>query len=184
MSTEHPIRIEPLTEEAFAPFGEILAAKDRTPDFATPSGTRGWAVDFRAGRPLILMTETPHRGLCFTRLERHFNVSQTFLPMGGAPAVVAVAPPSLDRADPPPACEAVRAFLLDGTCGYLLRRGTWHSLDRMPLYGPATRWAMITDHETQNDLSAEEGGSGEMALTEEVDYQSRFGVTFLLTLGA
>ena len=40
MPSVHEVTIEPLTEEAFAPFGQIIAAKDRPPDFRTESGTQ------------------------------------------------------------------------------------------------------------------------------------------------
>src|SRR5690349_10902196 len=92
MVTIHRVKLEPLTDDAFAPFGQLISAKARTPDFETASGTRGWAVDFQSGRPLIMLLRTPYQGLRLTKLERHLNVTQTFLPMGGSPAVVAVAP--------------------------------------------------------------------------------------------
>lgn len=182
MPTIHEVTIEPLTEEAFAPFGQVISAKDRPPDFRTESGTEGWAVDFRAGRPLLMLLRTPYRGLRFSKLERHFNLTQTFLPLGGSPAAVAVAPPSPDRSAVPDPRD-VRAFLLDGRSGYALAPGTWHSLDRFPLYAPDTRWVIITDHETQDDLLAAYGGRGGWQLTQEVDYGARLGLTFALTLG-
>src|SRR6266542_1006976 len=179
MPSVHEIRIEPLTDEAFAPFGQIIAAKDRPADFRTESGTQGWAIDFRSGTPLIMLLRTPYRGLSFTKLERHFNLTQTFLPVGGSPAVVAVAPPSAtaDRKTIP-APDRIRAFLLDGTKGYALGVGTWHSLDRFPLYPPDTDWVIITDHETQQDLTTGQGGG---QLTNEVDY-AELGMTFALRL--
>jgi ureidoglycolate lyase len=180
MTTVREVKIEPLTEASFAPFGQLVSAKARTPDFQTESGTQGWAVDFRSGTPLLMLLRTPYRGLRFSKLERHFNVTQTFLPMGGAPAVLAVAPPGPRDAMPAP--EDVRAFLLDGRTGYALARGTWHSLDRMPLYAPATEWVIITDHETQDDLTAAYAGRSPMTLTQEVDFAARSGVTFALTL--
>jgi ureidoglycolate hydrolase len=182
MATVHEVEVEPLTEDAFAPFGQIISAKARPPDFRTESGTEGWAVDFRSGRPLLMLLRTPYQGLRFSKLERHFGLTQTFLPLGGSPAVVAVAAPSPDRSAVPAPAE-VRAFLLDGTKGYALGRGTWHSLDRFPLYAPDTRWVIITDHETQEDLLAAYGGRGGGQLTQEVDYRTRFDLTFALTLG-
>ena len=183
MSAMHEVKIELLTEEAFAPFGQIIAAGDRPADFRTESGTQGWAIDFRSGRPLIMLLKTPYRGLSFTKLERHFNLTQTFLPIGGSPAVLAVAPPSAaaDR-KAVPAPERIRAFLLDGAKGYALGVGTWHSLDRFPLYPPDTEWVIITDHETQQDLTAAYAGEGGGHLTQEVDYAAEFGVTFVLRL--
>jgi ureidoglycolate lyase len=182
MSTVHELRVEPLTEEAFAPFGQIISAKDRAPDFKTESGTEGWAIDFRSGRPLVMLLRTKYQGLRFSKLERHFGVTQSFLPLGGSPAIIAVAPPSADRGAVPAPAD-VRAFLLDGTQGYALARGTWHSLDRFPLYPPDTRWVILTDHETQDDLLTAYSGKGGWALSQEVDYQARSGLTFELTLG-
>jgi ureidoglycolate lyase len=182
MTTTREVIAEPLTEVAFAPFGQVISVQERPPDFRTESGTEGWAVDFRAGRPLVMVLRTPYRGLRFSKLERHFTLTQTFLPLGGSPAAVAVAPPSPDRSRIPDPVD-VRAFLLDGRSGYALAPGTWHSLDRLPLYGPDTRWVIITDHETQEDLLAAYGGRGGGQLTQEVDYEARFGLTFAVTLG-
>lgn len=180
MAEVHEIKVEPLTETGFAPFGQLVSAKERPPDFRTESGTQGWAVDFRAGTPLIMLLRTPYQGLRFSKLERHFNLTQTFFPLGGAPAVLAVAPPG-GRDDIPKPGD-VRAFLLDGTTGYVLGRGTWHSLDRFPLYGPATQWVILTDQETQHDLTSGYAGQGGFTLTQEVDYRQRFGVSFALSL--
>ncbi len=183
MPTVHHLRIEPLTDEAFAPFGQVVSVKDRAPDFKTESGTEGWAVEFRSGTPLVMLLRTPYRPLGFSRLERHFSVTQTFLPLGGSPAVLALAPPSsTDDREKIPGPSEIRAFLLDGTKGYVLARGTWHSLDRFPLYPPDTSWVIITDHETQQDLTSAYAGQGGWQLTQEVDYAARFGATFALTL--
>jgi ureidoglycolate lyase len=182
MATVQEIEVEALTEEAFAPFGQIVSTKGRAPDFRTESGTEGWAVDFRSGRPLLMVLRTHYQGLSFSKLERHFELTQTFLPLGGSPAVVAVAPPSPDRSRVPDPAE-VRAFLLDGTKGYALAPGTWHSLDRFPLYPPDTRWVIVTDHETQQDLLSAYSGKGGWQLTQETDYRARLGLTFALTLG-
>ena len=79
MPTVHEVTIEPLTEDAFAPFGQIISTKERTPDFQTESGTQGWAIDFHSGRPLLMVLRTPHQRLRFSKLERHFEQTQTFL---------------------------------------------------------------------------------------------------------
>ena len=66
MRTVHELRIEPLTQEAFEPFGQIISAKARPPDFRTESGTEGWAVDFRGGRPLVMLLRTRYQGFSFS----------------------------------------------------------------------------------------------------------------------
>jgi hypothetical protein len=103
-------------------------------------------------------------------MERHFHVSQAFIPLGGQRAAVAVAPPSADP-DGVPRLDAIRAFLLDGSKGYVLHQGTWHSLDRFPLHPPDARFVMLTDHETQADLTAAYRAGKPAALTQEVDLE-------------
>lgn len=181
MARVHEIRIEPLTADAFAPFGRLIDVRDRAPDYVGASGTEGWHVEFESGRPLVSLLRTPFQGLRFHTMERHFHVSQAFIPLGGERAAVAVAPPTAAR-DGVPGLEAIRAFLLDGSKGYVLHRGTWHSLDRFPLRPPDTRFVMITDHETQTDLTAAYGAGRPAALTQEIDLDRLYGVTVELVV--
>ena len=131
---------------------------------------------------MLMLLRTPYRGLSFTKLERHFNVTQTFFPMGGSPAVLAVAPAGSGNREQVPSPSDVRAFLLDGTAGYVLGRGVWLGLDRYALYPPATQWVILTDHETQQDLTDGYAGKHVSQLTQEIDFAARFGVTFALAL--
>lgn len=179
MTRVHEIRAEPLTAEAFAPFGRLIAARDDEPDYRAASGTRGWHVAFESGQPLLSVLKTPYRGLSFAKMERHFHVSQAFVRLGGSAAVVAVAPPSEDRASAP-RLEDLHAFLLDGSTGYVLHRGTWHSLDRFALQPPDTTFLMITDRETQHDLTESYAGRGTWALTQEVDLETIYGATIAI----
>jgi len=169
------LKVEPLTPAAFAPYGEIIGARDDIPaDFQSDSGKQEWLVDFHSGTPLITVVKTPYQGADFSRLESHSQVTQAFLPLGGAPAVIAVGRADAESPEPPQPGQ-VRAFLLDGSCGIRLGKGIWHSMDRMPLREADTFWAMISDHETQNDLYQR----GEaMTLTRIVDYSTAFGTTF------
>lgn len=169
----HEVRIEPLTPGAFAPFGRVIAARDGAPDYRGASGTQGWHVPFASGKPLLSVLTTPYLGLRCTKMERHLHVSQAFVPLGGAAAALAVAAPTPDRACP--RIEDIRAFLLDGSCGYVLHVGTWHSLDRHPLAPPTTTYLMISDHETQADLVASYAGHGRWALTQEIDLERDCG---------
>lgn len=183
MARVHEVRIESLTEEAFRPFGQIIEAKARPPDFRGAGGTLGWSIDFVSGTPRVMLLRTPYQGAAFRTMERHFNLTQTFIPLGGSPAVVAVAPPTDpgDRAVLPQPNQ-VRAFLLDGTKGYALARGTWHSLDRFPLYPPDTDFVILTDEETAADLDLAYSGKGGWRLTQEVDFEAALGVTLRFVL--
>src|SRR6266851_6489580 len=112
------LTVEPLTEAAFRPFGEIIGERPSAPDFRGEKGTLGWSIDWRGGRAKVSYLRTPYQGLGFRKLERHLELTQAFVPMGGAPAVVAVAAPT-DPRDPEvvPEPASVRAFLLDGRVG-------------------------------------------------------------------
>ena len=174
------IKVELLTAEAFRPFGELLSTAARPADF-NGLNSDGWKAAFAATAPPLIMTlSSRYSGMRFGRLERHLNVTQTFIPLGRIPAVVAVAAPTGDEPTAIPAPEDVRAFLLDGSAGYVLKRGTWHSLDRFPLYPPSAEIVIITSQDTQQEL--EHAPRETWRLTQEVDYTARFGVTFELTL--
>jgi ureidoglycolate lyase len=126
------IRTEPLTAEAFAPYGEVLQA---TGDFRLINAGLCRRHHDRAdmdfgpeGRAGISIFKAEPRALPydFDLIERHPDGSQAFIPMTGDPFLVIVA-------DGPDA--APRAFLTDGTQGINLRRGTWHGV-LTPLAAP------------------------------------------------
>jgi ureidoglycolate lyase len=172
------VKVAPLTGEAFRPFGELLAPGDREPDFVGISSA-GWRSSFAAGsEPEVMFYRSRYAGLRFRVLERHHHVTQTFIPLGRVPAVVAVAPPTGD--DELPDSSDVCAFILDGTAGYVLHAGTWHSPDRYPLYPPHADVAIITDRLTQHEL--ESSPRGPWKRTEAVDYADRLGIEFELEL--
>ncbi len=181
--TVHYIQAEPLTREAFRPFGELLDAEGTSvdPPVSSPIGFEGGKV--RIGTALL-----PYKGLRLTGMEQHFHVTQAFIPITGSPTVVAVAAPtSQDDPNAIPKPEDVRAFLIDGTVGYMLHKGVWHS-DRLPLYKPGSKMVIVTDEETSQDLS--EHGSmsdpiderGGWKLNRLVDFQHQFRITFEIRL--
>ncbi|ESW60865.1 MAG: ureidoglycolate hydrolase [Rhodobacter sp. CACIA14H1] len=126
------LKTEPLTAEAFAPWGEVLEAAgdfrlinaglcrrhhDRAALDFGPEGRAGISV-FKAE-----LRALPYE---FDLIERHPDGSQAFIPMSADPFLVIVS-------DGP---EAVpRAFVTDGAQGINLRRGTWHGV-LTPLSGP------------------------------------------------
>ena len=125
------IALEPLTAEAFAPFGEVLEATgdyrlinaglcQRHHDRAT--------IDVGDARPGISIFKAELRTLPyqFDLIERHPEGSQAFLPMTEHPFLVIVS-------ENPEATP--RAFLTNGAQGINLFRGTWHGV-LTPLHAP------------------------------------------------
>jgi ureidoglycolate lyase len=129
--TLHP---EPLTSEAFAAFGTVVAP------FAhgqPPAGARAinngttWRLDLLAdldlhhggGTPGLAVYSAAARAfpLALQAMERHAHGSQSFLPLGHARFVVVVA-----AAGPTPDPQDLNAFITDGSQGVVLYPGTWH----------------------------------------------------------
>jgi ureidoglycolate lyase len=126
---------EPLTTEAFAPFGEVLEAAG-APDWFVNRGLCGRfhdraRLDFGGGRAGISVFLAEPRSLPLTvdLIERHPEGSQAFIPMTEAPFLVVVAP---DEGGAP---GRPRAFLTAPGQGVNYRRGTWHGV-LTPLSAP------------------------------------------------
>ena len=132
MTTTRQITLEPITPEAFAPFGDILEVggehrlinegwckryHDRAGLDFGPEGRAGISV-FQA-RPRAL----PYS---FDLIERHPEGSQAFIPMSEHPFLVIVA-------ESPTATP--RAFLTKPGQAINFHRGTWHGV-LTPLHEP------------------------------------------------
>ena len=119
---------QPLTAEAFAPFGDVIEASDRAElipinyghterfnDLARIDVTDGDGhaiVSLFRGRPL----DPPLLRI----FERHPLGSQAFVPLQGQPYLVAVAP--IGDLDP----AAIRVFRAEAAQGVNYRKGVWH----------------------------------------------------------
>lgn len=124
------IRTEPLTAEAFAPFGEILEAAGE-PDKLINQGLCGryhdlatldfTGEDARAGVSLFL-SQKRTLPYMLDMVERHPLGSQAFVPMTQEPFLVVVCP----DADGRPGCP--RAFITQPGQGINFFRNTWHGV--------------------------------------------------------
>lgn len=140
MTIIHKLKVEPMTEESFEPYGFILDAKDHPADHRILAKS-----DYRSeGETIVGVIWQPYQGQTFTQLERHFGVTQSFIQMSGSPAVVAVAAPT-DLDDPMaiPSPEEVKAFLINPNKGFSFKVGTWHSLNRYVLSPPGATFAIM-----------------------------------------
>ena len=136
------VRARPLTAEAFAPYGDVIAPGGgearainagmctRWHDQARPDVAAGEG----GGATSICVFEAEPRALPYELdlIERHPMGSQAFLPMTEAPFLVVVS----DGPD-----EAPRAFVTAPRQGVQLRRGTWHGV-LTPLHAPGLFWVV------------------------------------------
>lgn len=147
------IPLETLTHEAFAPFGQIVGELPETPGWTRPL-LDAWKMKFAIeGRAELRVMRYHHQAPEFHLLERHLAVTESRVPMGGAQAIMVVAPPTkLGHPTAPPDPNSLRAFHLDGTVGLMLWRGTWHALDCFPVRPPFANFAFITEVETEDEI--------------------------------
>ena len=107
------IPLEPLSAEAFAPFGQLICARDDEPPIFAAPHLRSWRQDFEVLGPTELMyIHYRHQPIEFSAFERHFQVTQTFVALGGAASVMVVAPPTGRESVPEPGANSKFSPLL------------------------------------------------------------------------
>lgn len=123
------LTVEPLTAEAFTPFGDVIET-DGAHHYPINNGTTERFHDLarvdvgeEKGMPLInIFRGQPFSPpVAITMVERHPLGSQAFVPLSGGPYLVVVAPAGGGGAPGNP-----RAFLAQGTQGVNYARGVWH----------------------------------------------------------
>lgn len=120
---------QPLTRDAFAPFGEVIAASDAAQHFTINGGNTERYHDLAAiepgadGKVIVSIFRGQPRQLPFTveMMERHPKGSQAFVPMSGRPYLVVVAP-----AGEAPSAKNLSVFLARGDQGINYATGVWH----------------------------------------------------------
>ncbi len=129
-STVRLLQVQPLSAEAFKPFGDVIQANDAAKHFSINQGyaeryDRLALVDAndlggQAGISIFRAKARP-MPMELSVLEKHPLGSQAFMPMSGHAYLVVVAPggnaPEIDKA---------QCFLASATQGVNYAKGTWH----------------------------------------------------------
>lgn len=152
---------EPLTAEAFAPFGRVIEAWDAA---ARLDINQGHAVRYdrladvdvadEGGTGVVsLFRARPLAEPVLKQFERHPLGSQTFMPLSGKPYLVAVAPPG--AFDP----AQIRLFRAEGHQGVHYAKGTWHHF--LLVLEPDTDFLVIDRAGPGDNCEEVELGTGE-----------------------
>ena len=127
---------EPLTADAFGPFGDVIECAG-APDKIINQGLCGRfhdraVMDFSDGQAGISLFNATPRNFPYTldMMERHPDGSQAFIPMTQAPFLVIVA--SDDNGKP----SAPRAFVTASGQAINYHRNIWHGVC-VPLHAPS-----------------------------------------------
>jgi ureidoglycolate lyase len=121
------LKLEPLTAEAFSPYGDVIQRKGVIPEIINTGRTQKNADlarnDTNGGGTSIHLYRSQAAILPFLieRMERHPLGSQSFVPLHRGPFPVIVAPPG-DNPD----IQAIRGFISNGEQGVSFHKGVWH----------------------------------------------------------
>jgi ureidoglycolate lyase len=123
------LTLRPLTDAAFAPFGEVIQKQGHHATEINDGITRKYAnlaqieVDQKETNPAIHIYRSRPISLPFRieGMEKHPSWSQTFMPLHNRPFPIVVAPPS-EQLD----IDSIRGFFTNGEQGINLHKGVWH----------------------------------------------------------
>ena len=122
---------QPLTRDAFAPFGDVIDVPNEPGRLYYEEALGNLRPTARPSLSVSLKPETRDRPLRAELLERHEFSSQTFMPLDVGRWLIVVAPHA--RAGGPD-MTGLQAFIADGSQGVTYRPNTWHhgltTLDR------------------------------------------------------
>jgi ureidoglycolate lyase len=160
------LKVEPLTKEAFAPFGDVIEAADSAHHYTINSGNTERYHDLanidvgQDGKAIVSIFRGQPRQLPFTIaiMERHPKGSQAFIPMSGRPYLVVVADKHAT-----PTVNDLRCFLARPTQGVNYATGVWHH-------------PLLALHETSDFLVVDRSGPG--ANCDEVELEGRGVISF------
>lgn len=123
------INVEPLTKEAFRPFGQVIETQGSDHFTINNGSTERYnrLADVELARAddraiiSIFRANCLEYPLAIAMLERHPQGSQAFIPMQQQRFLIVVAPPA-----PTPEASEIRAFISDGKQGVNYATGVWH----------------------------------------------------------
>ncbi|CAN5803897.1 ureidoglycolate lyase [soil metagenome] len=114
---------QPLTREAFAPFGDVIDVPTEPGRIYYEEALGNLRPGARPSLSMALKEATAERPLKAELLERHEFSSQTFVPIDAARWLIVVAPHALAGG---PDLAGLTAFIATAAQGVTYRPNTWH----------------------------------------------------------
>ena len=185
----HELVAQPATRAALAPFGDLLGTEGLEPVQRGSSFYATRSALYRPGaitstRPVeYIIYEADPRPFAVRYLERHVELTQSFVPLGGVPFVVVVARPDAREDEHGfPALDEIHAFVVPGDAGLSLHLGTWHE-PPFPLV-PGSRFLLTSHTALTQGLQSPLDARGEMAKddVEKRNLEGRTGVELRVRL--
>lgn len=145
-ATTKCIQSQPITAEAFAPFGQLILPQPDDVAFNAQDAQ----LQLEGGIPRFYIMALPHRGRRFHTITRHGGCTQCLGSLKGEAWFLGVAPPS--DADQP-GWEDIKVFEVPGDRFVKLEVGTWHAgpyfdADAVNFYNLELSDTNVVDHTT------------------------------------
>lgn len=161
MTSVREIGLTVATRESVAAYGELIGIDGEST--ALPTDFYDGTVRLYAPARFVSDDDTQitvaridRRPLEVRWMERHFKHTQAFIPLGGKPFIAVLAPPTDSDL---PVLDEARAFLFDGSAGFLMHVGTWHEFPFSVLDG--SQVVVILRRETTRNLMKDAVVDGE-----------------------
>ncbi|MEA5464733.1 ureidoglycolate lyase [Leptothoe sp. PORK10 BA2] len=147
-TTLHQLTAQPLTAEAFRPFGQVLGPQWD----GKPYDGEDAQLKLDGGIPRFYIMQLERKGRRFDRITRHLACTQCLGALEGKAWLMAVAPPCAGAAPDP---SLIQAFSIPGDCFIKLEAGTWHAgplfeTDVINFYNLELSDTNVVDHDTCN----------------------------------
>lgn len=118
---------QPLTSEAFAPFGEVIVIGNAPGRTYYEQALGHLRQNTRPSISIMVAQPVPSsQSLVIKTLERHEFSSQTFVPVSNTRWLVVVSPHLHPTLGPGPDVDKAVAFIANGQQGITYRPDTWH----------------------------------------------------------
>jgi len=171
MTRQHMIMVEHAHGDLFAPYGELIHQPSGDPVFKGIQ-VSSWPTIFRCEDDVQLMlARFGWQEPCFTKMERHRGITQTFTPLAPRRFVMVVASPTAD--DEWPAIENIRAFMVPPGAAVIIGDSVWHALDRFLLEPEPMDFLMLTSAGVQAELEAQNRTGDPPKRTDMIDFADR-----------
>jgi ureidoglycolate lyase len=141
------LRPSPLTQEAFAPFGQVIVRPERPGQRVDVTGLENRRPHARPSLRMS-MSAPVQLPLVGRVMERHRFSSQSFVPLDVSRYLIVVAPHAKDGG---PDMAQARALVARGDQGVLYNADTWH-YPMSPLDRPAQFAVLMWRDETPEDI--------------------------------
>jgi ureidoglycolate hydrolase len=152
------IRVQPLTEDAFAKYGTLVRFNPKAAPLADNLELTYWekVIEFEPHIPRTVgLLIEKRREMRLTRMERHTRALEWFVPIAGQ--CVACFAEFHDPDDPSerPDSDTVVAFTMENIAGFVVARGAWH-WPAFPITETATQLVTLRRDTEHDDVDVKE----------------------------